>query len=234
VATAETFLAAARSEIGYTESPAGSNQTKFAGEAGHANGQPWCATFLVAIANRVGLALPSRSAYTPTLAEGFKTARRWHTTPAVGDFVFFDWPGDDKRRIQHGAVVERVYPHDLVTIEGNTSADNYSSQDNGGGVFRRTRPRNSSIVGYGRPAYSGATPAPTQPEAEEMLTVITCREHGGVYLTDRATFVRTLTHDAVVHGRNLGWYTPDITDVPHSVIVWIDQAQDGHHNPEDV
>jgi surface antigen len=155
---ASAFLAAAAGEIGYLEAPAGSNRTKFAAEAGHANGYPWCATFLVAIAARVGLELPSTSAYTPAMANGFRAAGRWHTTPQPGDFAFFDFP-DNVRRIQHVAVVEAVNPDgSLTTIEGNTSPSATGSQANGGGVWRRRRAR-GLVLGYGRPAYAPALPA---------------------------------------------------------------------------
>ena len=46
MATVEQYLDEAASELRTTESPPGSNRTEFASEAGHANGQPWCATFL--------------------------------------------------------------------------------------------------------------------------------------------------------------------------------------------
>jgi hypothetical protein len=151
--THTAFLNAARSELGYTESPSGSNRTKFAAEAGHANGQPWCATFLVAIARRVGLRLPSESAYTPAMANGFRSAGRWHSSPAPGDLAFFDFPGDSKARIQHVGIVESSTATTVTSIEGNTAPGTAGSQDNGGGVWRRTRPR-SHVVGYGRPDFT--------------------------------------------------------------------------------
>ena len=49
MATAEDLLDLARSYIGLTESPAGSNRQPFAAMAGHANGYAWCATFGVAL-----------------------------------------------------------------------------------------------------------------------------------------------------------------------------------------
>lgn len=157
--TVDDVLAAARHELGYLERPAGSNRTKFAAEAGHANGQPWCATFLVAIARRSGLSLPSTSPYTPTMAAGFRTAGRWHTDAQPGDFAFFDFP-DNVHRIQHVGVVESVRADgSLTTIEGNTAPGTTGSQSNGGGVWRRQRAR-GLVVGYGRPIYAAA-PAPT-------------------------------------------------------------------------
>ena len=137
MATVEQYLDEAASELRTTESPPGSNRTEFASEAGHANGQPWCATFLVAIARRVGLALPSESAYTPTMANAFRAAKRWVGTPLAGDIAFFDFP-DAKRRIQHVGVVESSTATTVTCIEGNTASGWAGSQDNGGGVWRRT------------------------------------------------------------------------------------------------
>jgi hypothetical protein len=69
--------------------------------------------------------------------------------------VFFDFP-DSHTGIQHVGFVERVRADGtLVTIEGNTSSGTSGSQDNGGGVYRRTRPP-AYVVGYGRPAYQEA------------------------------------------------------------------------------
>lgn len=151
VPTAQDILKAAAKEIGYTESPSGSNRTKFAAEAGHANGQPWCATFIVAIARRCGLKLPSESAYTPSMAEGFKRIGRFDKTPKAGSIAFFDFP-DSKYRIQHVGIVEGYAANHVTCIEGNTSSGPSGSQDNGGGVFRRVRSR-GFVVGYGHPNY---------------------------------------------------------------------------------
>jgi hypothetical protein len=165
--TAQEFLDAARSEIGYVE--AKTNRTKFAAEAGHANGQPWCATFVVAMARRVGLRLPSESPYTPTMANGFKAESSWSNaaaqTPRPGDIVFFDFP-DDVRRIQHVGIVESYDPATatVTTIEGNTSSNTRGSQSNGGGVYRRFRSF-SYIVGFGRPTFTAAAAAPAPPAA---------------------------------------------------------------------
>lgn len=164
MATAESFLREAASEVGYRES--GDNRTKFAAEAGHANGQPWCATYIVAMARRVALSLPSESAYTPTMANGFKTHNRWVTdSPQPGDCVFFDFP-DTSHRIQHVGIVEKVNPDGtLQTIEGNTSSGMEGSQHNGGGVYRRDRQRRY-VVGFGRPRFEPSRP----PQGDDEMT----------------------------------------------------------------
>ncbi len=144
-----SMLEEALREIGYTEDPPGSNRTKFAAEAGHAPAQPWCATFVVAMARRANVHLPSESAYTPAMAQAFKTAGLWTSIPHPGDVAFFDFP-DSKDRIQHVGIVESTDPvrGTVTSIEGNTSAGNHGSQDNGGGVYRRTRPL-AHAAGFG-------------------------------------------------------------------------------------
>lgn len=165
-----TLLEEAVKEIGYTETPV--NKTKFAKEAGHANGAPWCATFLVAMARRAHVQLPNESAYTPSMAQGFKNAGLWSNLPVPGSLVFYDFP-DSVHRIQHVGVVESVDPvhGTLVSIEGNTSPGVKGSQVNGGGVYRRTR-KMTYAVGYGHLAAQEPAPVP-QPEPpideEEVL-----------------------------------------------------------------
>lgn len=153
--TPDQVLAEARKELGYTESPRGSNRQKFAAEAGHANGHAWCRTFTVAIAKRAGLTVPyPESAYTPTAANAYKQLGRFDLRPQVGDEVFFDFP-DSKTRIQHVGFLEKwgegAWGPWVQTIDGNTSSDG-SNEDNGGGVFRRSRPLRY-VVGFGHPAY---------------------------------------------------------------------------------
>jgi hypothetical protein len=148
----ERLLDEARSEIGYTEQPAGSNRQKFAKEANHTNGQAWCATFVVAMTRRAGVSIPSESAYTPTMANAFRAEERLFDEPQIGDITFFDFP-DSVHRIQHVGLLEGFTDTTVTCVEGNTSAGTAGSQSNGGGVYRRTRPR-SHVVGFGRPIFT--------------------------------------------------------------------------------
>lgn len=165
MATAADVLREARKEIGYTESPAGSNRTKFAAEAGHANGTYWCATFTSAILRRVGLKEPN-SAATAVILREYKRLGRFDNKPTPGDLVIYDFPGGrvPNDPSDHIGFVEQVNPDGtLVTIEGNTSSGNSGSQSNGGGVFRRHRPR-TYVVGFGHPNYQEDEMASTDVE----------------------------------------------------------------------
>lgn len=89
------------------------------------------------------------SAYTPTSAQYFKNNKQWHTTPAVGDQIFFK----NSQRICHTGIVYAVTDEMVFTIEGNTS-NGSSVVPNGGAVCKKSYAKsNSRIAGYGRPAY---------------------------------------------------------------------------------
>lgn len=163
--TVDEYLLALTSRVGYTEDPPGSNRNMFAPWAGHANGQPWCASFLVGVARHEGDAsLIPDTAYTPSMANEFKARGQWHAKseglPQRGDIVFFDFP-DNVHRIQHVEACiggDGRRPH---TVGGNTSPGDAGSQSNGGGVFLRWRDP-ASIVGWGRPAYAAPHTTPKE------------------------------------------------------------------------
>lgn len=165
MATADQVLDIARHELGTEEVPAESNRVKYSLWYGMP-GYPWCAMFVSWVLDRVGIE-GFRQASTPMGAELFRAAGRWTETPKPGDVVYFDFP-DSIPRIQHVGFVESV--GDLITtIEGNTSV---TSNDNGGKVMRRERPR-SYIVGYGRPPYDGQghVEGPSKISRKTSLTV---------------------------------------------------------------
>ncbi|HEU5003106.1 MAG TPA: CHAP domain-containing protein [Actinomycetota bacterium] len=179
MATADDVLKLAEQQIGITESPRDSNCQKFSKKVGRPC-QAWCADAVVWLMRQVGIKLPSESAYTPTMADGFKRAGRWTDTPAAGRVAFFDFP-DRQMGIQHVGIVrtDQVQPR-VQTYEGNTSSGDGGSQDNGGGFYARER-NPAHIVGYGIPDYE-AVDAPAavhlSDEEAEMGAVIQ-RLHGG-------------------------------------------------------
>lgn len=148
MSTAEELIDLELTQVGVTESPAGSNRTRYAAEAGHANGQPWCATFQVAMARRLGIKLGNESAYTPSLLGSMPNGPE----PRLGALAFFDFP-DSVKRVQHVGLVKDWTATSVTCIEGNTSPGSSGSQSNGGGVWIRTRPR-SHVRGFAYPDYS--------------------------------------------------------------------------------
>ncbi len=163
MATAHKVLDIARKQIGKTEAPPSSNNCLFS-RWYPMPGSPWCAMFVSWVLDKAGIS-GYKHAYTPTGADLFRREDRWFTArPEPGDVVYFDFP-DSLDRIQHVGFVEKVNADGTVaTIEGNTSAGDAGSQDNGGGVFRRVRTR-SLIVGFGRPPYEGGR-KPDKPEKD--------------------------------------------------------------------
>lgn len=142
-------------QIGYTESPPGSNRTKY-GRAYGMDGYAWCMMFGWQGLTRINVPI-IKSAYTPTAADWFRQRGSGFADDSKarpGDLVFFDFP-DSTHRIQHvGFVIGNdVAKRTLHTIEGNTASGNAGSQDNGGGVFRRTRPYDHAVY-FGRPDYA--------------------------------------------------------------------------------
>ena len=144
------LLAVAASQIGVTEDPPGSNRTPYGAWFGW-NGVAWCDQFVSWCGDRSGngAAIP-RSQYVPTRLAQARAAGHVVAGPAPGDLVCFDWGRDGI--VDHIGIVEQVRPGELVTIEGNTSPDDHGSQSNGGGVWRRHRPRTLGLT-FIRPPY---------------------------------------------------------------------------------
>ena len=151
----------ARADLGYTESPANSNRTKY-GETYGMNGQPWCVMALWYWFREAG----ERMAF----FGGGKTAScsillRWYREQGlmysadsvqVGDIVILNFHG--KSEPEHCGLVVDVPANgltnkpDFYTIEGNTSSGVYGSQDNGGCVAEKLR-YGYQVVGVCRPQY---------------------------------------------------------------------------------
>lgn len=152
-------IAFARSMIGVTEHPAGSNQgphiTGWLQDVGINFGAPWCGAFANAVLMHAGF--PPQEwlrycPYTEAHAKGGLDGWSWHTTAKTGDLVLYG-----TSLAQHvGYVVDET-----TTIEGNTSSGPGGSQSNGGGVFERHRHSDGSLAGfpirgYARPPYRKA------------------------------------------------------------------------------
>lgn len=158
----EKFLEVANAEVGYVEGPK-SNETKYGAFSGH-NFQPWCGSFVMWCANKVGLKIPN-CVYTPAGVAGFQGLGRWTNAatskPKPGDIAFFDFPGGDK--VDHvGIVVKDNGDGTVTTVDGNTSPEKKKkgSQANGGEVCIRIRAykknktgRDITIIGFGRPKF---------------------------------------------------------------------------------
>jgi hypothetical protein len=103
----------------------------------------------------------SRSVFVPTLVVDYRKAGRLFPVAQgkPGDQVLFHFGQG------HTGILESIDPvkRTVTCIEGNTSQGVKGSQDDGGGVFRRTRPW-SDVSGCGRPAFTGEAAAPAGDE----------------------------------------------------------------------
>lgn len=151
MATVEEVLKIAENEVGVTEYPPNSNKvkynTEYYGSEVSGSAYPWCCVFVWWVFKQAGITLP-KTASCQDLGNWFNTQGRWHSSPEVGDIVFFHF-NTNARWTNHVGIVKSIKGNIIETIEGNTSI---SSDDNGGAVM--IRQRTSNIVGYGRPDYT--------------------------------------------------------------------------------
>ena len=148
--TAKQLLQAAMAELGYTESPAGSNRTKYGSWFG-LDGQPWCMMFIqwVFAAEGAAALLPVRTASCGAFMRAAKATGRWVTSDfRPGDVVIYDFPGG--AATDHCGIVVEAMASGVRAVEGNTGAGNDA---NGGQVMERIR-HAKYILGAYRPPYS--------------------------------------------------------------------------------
>ncbi len=156
-----SVIKVARAELGNTEFPKGSNNTKYGADYG-LQGQPWCVIFLWWIFRAAGLARlffdGKKTASCGSLLRWAKGAGRIVSLSDLraGDILLLAFTGTEA---QHCALVVEVerkmkygMPSFIHTIEGNTTPGEEGSQDNGGSVALKLR-FTSQVVAVIRPAY---------------------------------------------------------------------------------
>lgn len=139
--TRNEVLRKAASYIGYTER--GNNITQFWERQNPSfQGGAWCAAFVVDCLEQCGNTLLKTVPlpyYTPSMEQWARNTGRWiesrNGTP--GDVLIF---GNDLA-VHTGFLEKQISATHVQTIEGNTSNGSGGSQTNGGGVYRRIRPR---------------------------------------------------------------------------------------------
>ncbi|MGH3387791.1 MAG: peptidoglycan-binding protein [Actinomadura sp.] len=122
---------------------------------------PWCDAAVTYWAwhsgNQAAVTFGGHYAYTVAHAQAFQKHGKWHVDVAGirrGDIVFFDWDKSNNiARIDHVGLVTSVSGKSVHTIEGNISDR----------CLRKVRDA-STIVGYGRPAYTGKPGKPAEHE----------------------------------------------------------------------
>jgi hypothetical protein len=174
-ATAANAVRLAASQNGVQEHPAGSNQCKYTVWFGVTG--PWCAMFLSWIWWSLGMRF--RSAQT---GKGWASAQMMHdyfkrhgwlvTIPRAGDVAFWHFTSGHAG-VNHVDMYVTGTSTQITTWDGNTST---ASDQDGGHVEKRTRPKRSShgyVVAYGRPPYAAGTSTtkpPTWWTRNQLLT----------------------------------------------------------------
>lgn len=167
----------ALSQVGYAETPKGSNKNKYAVMIdtqfpnfynGKKNGAAWCdvfvdACFLTCFGEEETLRLlcqPKKScgAGCKFSAGYFKAKKQFDDNAKVGDQIFFY---DNKGEINHTGIVTKVEGGYVYTVEGN-SGDEVKTH--------RYSASNKKIAGYGHPAWKEETIADTAPTKPTPVT----------------------------------------------------------------
>jgi len=134
----------AKADLGLNENPVNSNHIKYTEWWG------WgpCAYCVIACsywykkAGSDAVIKGKRWAGTDNLLADAKARRNGvHITqdPKPGDIMLIDFDGHVDP--DHAGLVEAVGSRTVQTIEGNTQSSEYGDQSEGGGVYRKTRPR---------------------------------------------------------------------------------------------
>ncbi|WP_051966889.1 peptidoglycan-binding protein [Kitasatospora mediocidica] len=156
----DTMIAAAERTLGLTGRPNYITQDYAARDGAEFLSAAWCDEGVTYWARQSGeftaACFGADYAYTVAHAQRFADAGQWHAGAggiARGDVVFFSWSGGTTiDTIEHVGIVTGTSGSYVYTVEANT----------GDQVARRVRTA-GVIVGYGRPAYSGAQPSPAAP-----------------------------------------------------------------------
>lgn len=137
----------------------------------YASEVPWCAVFVSWCADNtpisVDVLIPHTDGAGCFAREGVANGLgKWYeggNTPRVGDIITFCWnelgsyPGEDKYYSDHVGIVISVTDKQIITIEGNASADiNNNSNDNTTVMRRVYNIDDNRINGFYRPNYTAS------------------------------------------------------------------------------
>lgn len=189
--TASHVLEIAEKEVGYKESPAGSNKTKY-GKWYGLDGYAWCVMFVQWVFAQAGVSLPARTASCTVLRNYAKQAGQWVTSGyQPGDVVIYDWGGDGVP--DHCGIVQSAGTSTLTAIEGNTAVGNDS---NGGEVMVRER-KLSQVMGAVRPDYA---PETTKTEDQEDKDMVRYQKLSDIKSATFKTIIEKLMNAGIIEG----------------------------------
>lgn len=125
----------------------------------------WCFQKAYGVSTAKSLLCGNFDDYTVNSCLMYQNKKALHTTPQVGDQVFFTKNGK-YTGCYHTGLVIAVNGNQFTTIEGNTSAGS-AVIANGGGVAKKTYTLKSGSHLFGRPAYGNSYASTTQPQFEK-------------------------------------------------------------------
>lgn len=152
--SSQAAVAWANKQVGTHEVPSGSNKgpkiTQWEVDSGYPwvvnakEGVFWCQCFANAVAAQGGAVL-IKDGYTPDFLLGHFAAKGYHVIPVddaePGDMIYFNWPGIGSTICDHVGILLAKTRTTVTCVEGNTSGTDAGSQNNGGGVYIKTRSR---------------------------------------------------------------------------------------------
>ena len=158
--TAEDIIALAKTQVGVTEEPPGSNcvkyNTDYYGSPVSGSAYPWCVVFVWWLFKELGASDlfcgGEKTAWCNYVMQYAKSHNQWVTDYKPGDLVLFNWDGDDIT--DHIGLVIEVNGNSVTTIEGNCND-----------MVSRCARSGINMAGAYRPNYAGSdskpSPAPT-------------------------------------------------------------------------
>lgn len=149
----DKIIEIAKAEVGYKESPPGTNMNKYGLWFGK-NGVAWCGAFVSWVYYQAGYRWPKKMdsdlgiLWVPIVlirAKQFPLIYKRTFEPLPGDLVIFDWNAD-KKEDHIGIFLQWIVKgKTFETIEGNTSKGNDS---NGGAVMWRKDRKIEQVVSF--------------------------------------------------------------------------------------
>lgn len=189
--TAQQIIDIAAADIGYTESPKNSNKTKF-GKWYGMDGQPWCMMAVQYWYNAAGYTLPYKTASCSALLSWYRknAPDKIVSNPKANDIIIYDFG--------HTGILESDNGDTITAIEGNTSSTDAGSQDNGGGVYRRTRSK-SKVTAYIRP-FDFTEDEMTQEQFNEMFKTAMSNYQASLRDNDAGSWSKEYREWAIANG----------------------------------
>lgn len=154
---AREVIALARSQIGVSDNPPGSNRNKYTTWFGVNTG--WAAIFIAWLFNEYGKPnLVDQTASITQQGKWFQNRERWGTRPRVGAIVYFG----SASTFTHTGIVESVTSDtSFTTIEGNRN-----------GSVQRAERDLTDVAGFGYPVYPVIVPLSAEVSLSALVEAV--------------------------------------------------------------